>query len=365
MINKTKNSLKRLSRGRARAKKLIYAKYGYYSVLILLSLIAISYAIIYTMHINILGGGAAHAPTTNASSSYHNITNTSKTPSSNTINQTILAAQVIPKTGYTLSFKWGDSVHKLVEAGALNPSNLSILLNNSKEPLTLSEKEILNGTYNGYIQFNSTNVEFVQLVLWSLGINNNNTIVNNGPIINASIPYANSINNNATLKQKLSQNVTPQWVASRYFASTGGYGPLGKLQLGELNIINLTSQQQALMYDVATHSYRPCCDNPTAFPDCNHGAAALGLIELLASQGANQSQIFSAVRYFNQYQFPQQYAEIAAYFDSQGKNYSQVNSSEVMGYSFSSYSGYSNAHQYLIKNGILAQPSGSSASCGA
>ena len=365
MIRKTKNNLKRQSRSKVKAKRPTYNKYIYYSAFILLSVIAISYAALSILHINIIGSfSATHSQTTNTSSAYHN-TNTSKTLSSNTINQTILAAQVVPQTGYTLSFKWGDSVHKLVEAGALNPSNLSILLNNSKEPLTPAEKKILNGTYNGYIQFNSTNVEFVQLVLWSLGINNNNTIVNNGPIINASIPYANSINNNATLKQKLNQNVTPQWVASRYFASTGGYGPIGKLQLGMLNIMSLSPSEQIIADYTAENSYRPCCNNPTAFPDCNHGAAALGLIELLASQGANQSQIFTAVKYFNQYQFPQQYSEIAAYFDLQGENYSQVNSSEVIGYSFSSYSGYSNAHQYLIKNGILAPPSGSSASCGA
>lgn len=305
--------------------------------------------------------GIGHTLANNITNAHHNTTNVTKTLTSNTINQTILAVQVIPPAGYTLTFKWGDSVHKLVEDGALNISNLSIILNNSKQPLTPVESEILNGTYEGYIQFNSTNTEFVQLVLWGLGINNNNTIINKGPIINASIPYAEQINSNASLNQK----VTPRYVASSYFASTGGYGQLGKLQLGELNIISLNPQQQTLMYDVATHSYRPCCDNPTAFPDCNHGAAALGLVELLASQGANQSQMFGAVRYFYQYQFPQQYAEIAAYFDSHGENYSQVNSSEVMNYSFSSYSGYASVNQYLIKNGILAQPSGAGASCGA
>ena len=304
-------------------------------------------------------------------STYHNTTNATKNLSGNAINQAILYAQVTPQAGYTLPFKWGDSIRKLIQAGALNVSNLTIILNNSHQPLTFSEKEILNGTYSGYIQFNSTNTEFVQIVLWGLGINNNNTIITKGPIINASTPYANSINANSTLKQQLNQNITnqnitSQWVASHYFASTGGYGPIGKLQMGMLNVINLTPLEQGEMYDVATHSYRPCCDNPTAFPDCNHGAAALGLIELLASQGANQTQMFSAVQYFYQYQFPQQFAEIAAYFDSQGMNYSQVNSSTVMGFNFSSYSGFSNVNQYLQKNGILQQLSGSSgASCGA
>ncbi|OJI07272.1 MAG: hypothetical protein BK997_03365 [Candidatus Micrarchaeum sp. ARMAN-1] len=307
---------------------------------------------------------ASYTQTNNTQATYRNATNATKTLSNNAISQALLFAQVTPQAGYTLSFKWGDSIKKLVETGALNVSNLTIILDNSHQPLTLSEKEILNGTYTGYIQFNSTNTEFVQLVLWGLGINNNNTIITKGPIINASILYADSINSNSTLRQKLSQNVTPYGVASSYFASTGGYGSIGKLQLGMLNLINLTQEQQALMYDVATNSYRPCCDNPTAFPDCNHGAAALGLIELLASQGANQTQMFSAVQQFYQFQFPQQYGEIAAYFDSQGQNYSQVNPSEVMGFNFSSFSGNYRINQYLQKNGILAQ-SGTGTACGA
>ncbi len=332
--------------------------------MVLLGLIVVAGLLFVTIHFWNAQASAKNTTTVNAPDTIHSaaINNTTEILSgSNTINQALLAAQITPTTGYTLSFKWGDSIHKLVETGALNVSSLTVILNGYKQPLTPVEEEILNGTYNGYIQFNSTNIEFVQLVLWSLGINNNNTIINKGQIINASTHYANQINSNASLNQK----VTPQYVASRYFASTGGYGSLGKLQLGELNIISLTAQQQTLMYDVATNSYRPCCDNPTAFPDCNHGAAALGLVELLASQNANQSQMFDAVKYFYQYQFPQQYAEIAAYFDSHGENYSQVNPSEVMGYNFSSYSGFSNVNQYLIKNNILTQLNGSSASCGA
>ena len=354
-------------RKRESTKKNNYLKY---SVALVVSLIIIAFVLMAVLHTSSRSGAVSKL--INNAATYHNTTNTTtRTLSGNTISTAILFAQVTPQTGYTLSFKWGGSIKKLVEAGAINVSNLTTILNNSHQPLTLSEKDILNGTYTGYIQFNSTNTEFVQIVLWGLGINNNNTIITKGPIINASTPYANSINANSTLKQQLNQNITnqnitSQWVASHYFASTGGYGPIGKLQMGMLNVINLTPLEQGEMYDVATHSYRPCCDNPTAFPDCNHGAAALGLIELLASQGANQTQMFSAVQYFYQYQFPQQYAEIAAYFDSQGMNYSHVNSSTVMGFNFSSYSGFSNVNQYLQKNGILQQLSGSSgASCGA
>lgn len=349
-----------------RSRKVSHKKSAHYHKklsMVLLCLIVVAGLMFVTIHFWNAQALAKNTATATAPNTHHftAINNTTGILGGNTIDQTLLAAQITPTTGYILSFKWGDSIHKLVETGALNVSNLSIILNRFKQPLTPVEKEILNGTYEGHIQFNSTNTEFTQLVLWSLGINNNNTILNEGPLINVSNQYANQINSNASSKQR----VTPEYVASHYFASTGGYGPLGNLQLGGLNIISLNPQQQALMYNVATHSYRPCCDNPTAFPDCNHGAAALGLIELLASHNANEIQMYNAIRDFYQYQFPQQYMEIAAYFDSQGVNYSQVDSSEVMGYNFSSYSGNANVNNYLIKNGILQQPSGSGASCGA
>ena len=42
--------------------------------------------------------------------------------------------------------------------------------------------------------------------------------------------------------------------------------------------------------------YRPCCDNATHFPDCNHGMAMLGLLELMAAQGASEEEMFAAAR---------------------------------------------------------------------
>ncbi len=286
------------------------------------------------------------------SSSGNSITNAL---GSNTINYTKIQQEVLPKTGDTLRFKWGDSVRRLVQSGAISLSNISIILNNSHQPLTLAEREILNGTYNGYIQINSTNTQFTVLVLWALGINNNNTIINNGPIMKASASYSNQMNS----------NTTPYIVASKSFASTGGYGPIGKLQLGQLNIVSLTPSEQIFANFTAYNSYRPCCNNPTAFPDCNHGAAALGLIELLASQGANQTEIFSAVRDFNSFQFPQQYIEAAAYLESQGKSYNQTSPQELVGLNFSSITGFLKVNQYLANNGILKQLKSNSPSCSA
>jgi hypothetical protein len=40
--------------------------------------------------------------------------------------------------------------------------------------------------------------------------------------------------------------------------------------------------QQKRLEEVTIGVFRPCCDNPHAFPDCNHGMAMLGLLELMA-----------------------------------------------------------------------------------
>jgi hypothetical protein len=58
------------------------------------------------------------------------------------------------------------------------------------------------------------------------------------------------------------------------FASTGCWSlatkPITNLY-ASLDLISLTEEQQKLVEEVAKGVYRPCCDNPTHFPDCNHG----------------------------------------------------------------------------------------------
>jgi hypothetical protein len=63
--------------------------------------------------------------------------------------------------------------------------------------------------------------------------------------------------------------------------------------------------------EVASKVYRPCCGNPTSFPDCNHGMALLGLLELMASQGATVDQMFTAAKQVNAFWLPDQTRELA------------------------------------------------------
>lgn len=78
------------------------------------------------------------------------------------------------------------------------------------------------------------------------------------------------------------------------FASTGGWTlaakPMTKLY-ATLDLIPLTVEQQKMVEEVAAAVYRPCCNNSPLFPDCNHRMAMLGLLELMAFQGATTDQM--------------------------------------------------------------------------
>ncbi len=254
----------------------------------------------------------------------------------NTINFSSIAEQVYPAQGFTLPVKWGSIPNQLVDSGALNLSFVEGLLINANQPPTNGEIGLFNGTDNGNITFSHDSALFTLYVLWAVGINNKNPIINNGPVIN----YGGSPYN---------------------LASTGGYDLLGKLSLGNLSLIDLNASQQNIADAIASNVYRPCCNNPAMFPDCNHGAAQLGLIELMVSQGKNETQIYNALKEFNSFYYPQQYFDIAIFFNyTQGRSWNSVSANEVLGYNFSSATGYSNVYKTLESSNMLNQIGSSS-----
>lgn len=94
--------------------------------------------------------------------------------------------------------------------------------------------------------------------------------------------------------------------------------------------------------------YRPCCNNSTYFPDCNHGMAMLGLLELMASQGVSEEDMWGAALAANAYWFPDQYLTIATYMKNKGIEWEDVNPKEILGYNFSSASGYKNIASQVV-----------------
>jgi hypothetical protein len=151
------------------------------------------------------------------------------------------------------------------------------------------------------------------------------------------------------------------------FASTGGW-TLGVKRAGELyasaSILSLTDEQQARVAEAAANTYRPCCNNSTAFADCNHGMAMLGLFELMASQGATVDEMYQAAKYFNAFWFPQQTLYLAMYFnETTGQSFEEIDARMVVSAQYSSGSGASTVQQSLAQSGRLPQAPGGG-SCG-
>lgn len=255
-----------------------------------------------------------------------------------------LAAQVNPSKGYSIPAKYGSIGPKLLTAGAIDYQQFEQVYSTSGKPLTDEQKAILNNGLNQDIVINSQNAYFLLNYFWALGLTNQNSILTSGPMMDNG----------------------KEGVGG--FASTGGW-TIGAKKPEELYastpIISLTSTQQDLLQKVASGVYRPCCDNPTHFPDCNHGMAMLGLLELMASQNATEDQMFQAAKYVNAFWYPQQYLEIATLFKADQKvEFDQANPMQVVSVKYSSGTGFQSVHQFLISNNLLQQAPSQGGSCG-
>ncbi len=243
-----------------------------------------------------------------------------------------LYEEIAPAGGVTLDAKWGDAGPRLVSSGALNYSLFAASMRRSGRPLSKEQEKILLEGSQDNITISRENRLFTLNLLWALGLANNNTILTRGPLSN-----------------------TPS-VGIERFASTGGWS-LGSRNPVEIvsstNIINLTKEQQDIVERVAKETYRPCCNNPTAFPDCNHGMAALGLAELLASQNASEEQVLAAVLQANSYWFPQAYADIAEHFKENGIAWKDVRPGVALAANYSSASGHASVSRQLKERPAL------------
>jgi hypothetical protein len=169
------------------------------------------------------------------------------------------------------------------------------------------------------ITFTSENIQFWTNVLWAFGLTQQSKVLSEGP---------------------MSQHVDQMPLGN--YASTGGW-TLGRQDAVDLynstQLIVLTSEQDDLVYQVAGNIFRPCCGNSTVFPDCNHGMAVLGLLELLAAQGANEQEMYQAALAFNSYAFPDTYITLAAYFATQELTWTALDPESILGPDYSSGQG--------------------------
>ena len=229
-----------------------------------------------------------------------------------------LNVEVLPKDGVEIPVKWGDLGNQMVEAGVIDASAFEALYA-SRGGLDEDSKKLLYSLNNNTIKITENNSGIILNLLWALGLGNKNDVLEKGPMMD------------------------PEYGGADRFASTGGW-TLAKGNVmdhySKHPFIILTGEQQKLVEEVSKNIYRPCCNNSTYFPDCNHGMAMLGLLELLASGGASEEEMYRVALLVNSYWFPDTYLTIAKYFEMQNIPWSKVDPKEVLGVNYSSASGY-------------------------
>lgn len=219
--------------------------------------------------------------------------------------------EINPGGGYEINVTYGDLGPKMLASGVID-------INKFKPT---GYEDILTKGSNKKIRITTDNAYFLLNFFWAVGLNNKSKILTSGDMVKYG-------------GEKDLGN----------FASTGGWtlGRDGAMNYySKANLITLTPQQEGLVQTVAANIYRPCCNNPTSFPDCNHGMALLGVLELMAANGASDDQMFEAAKYFNAFWFPGNYYDLAVYFkDNKGLDFKDVDARLLLSKDYSSATGY-------------------------
>ena len=251
--------------------------------------------------------------------------------------------QINPEKGYNLKVAFGELGPKMVEIGVIDFDKFNNLYK-GRSPLTKKQIDILKNGSKEKIIITKENSNFLLNFFWALGLANKTKILDEGDMVKYSEGQVGN------------------------FASTGGW-TLGKQDslnyYSKSNLIVLTNEQEELVLKVSSNIYRPCCDNPTSFPDCNHGMALLGVLELMASQGASEKEMYEAAKYINAFWFPSTYYDLAKYFKTkEGKKFSEIDGKVILGKDYSSSTGYMNTKKWMTENGLVEEPISGGGSCG-
>jgi hypothetical protein len=253
-------------------------------------------------------------------------------------------AQVEMPHSYDLPVAYGEIGPSLLDYGAFTYDGFAQVYAQAGQPLTAEQQAIIREGSDGQITISHANAYFLLNFFWALGLSNDNPILKAGPMMEYS-------------KGQIER-----------FASTGGW-PLATRPVPELfasaPVIEIDEAQQARLEEAAAAVYRPCCDNPTIFPDCNHGMAMLGLLELMASQNASVDQMLEAAKYVNSFWFPGQAQEVGTYYLAQSSSdFTSIDAREMVSAESFSRRGFASVHQWLVENGKLEQQPQNGSSCG-
>ncbi|OGY58549.1 MAG: hypothetical protein A3H06_01450 [Candidatus Colwellbacteria bacterium RIFCSPLOWO2_12_FULL_44_13] len=243
---------------------------------------------------------------------------------------TVIADVVLP-------IRWGELGKQMVAAGVIDAKKFENLYL-QRGGLNEEEQRLLFSDAQGLVVMTEDNASYLLNLLWAFGLGNKNLILEQGPIMDS------------------------EYGGAGRFASTGGW----TLSQGDSmehysmhQFIVLTAEQQALVELVSQNIYRPCCGNSTYFPDCNHGMAMLGLLELMAVNGASEEEMYRVALAVNSLWFPDTYRTIAQFLAEQGISWDEIDAKKVLGFAYSSASGFQS-----IAAQVTTLPSNQGGSCG-
>src|SRR3989344_2246387 len=227
--------------------------------------------------------------------------------------------KILPEKGFVLPVKWGDLGIKLTEAGVIDAEKFKSLYN-ERGGFDPESEQLLSGAENSSLKITPDNSQVLLNLLWALGLGNKNEILEKGEMVDKR--YGGDAGK---------------------FASTGGWTLAKGNSMNHYSkheFVSLTPEQQALVESVSKNIYRPCCGNSTYFPDCNHGMAMLGLLELMASQNISEKDMYKYALQVNSLWFPDTYLNIAKYLKVKKIDWDKTDPKELLGANFSSASGY-------------------------
>ena len=252
--------------------------------------------------------------------------------------------EINPVKGFEINAKYGDLGPRMIQSGVIDLEKFKQTYEKSAQPLTKEQVEILTKGSNKKIKIDRDNSYFLLNFFWAAGLANKSKALTEGDIVK----YGEGQVGN--------------------FASTGGWS-LSKTEpmdyYAKSDLIPMTIEQENLVEKVAGNIYRPCCNNSTVFPDCNHGMALLSVLQLMSANGATEKQMYEAAKYYNAFWFPSNYYDLALYFkNKEGKKFSQVSAKIILGKDFSSSSRWQAAKQWLVNKGVVEQPPKQGGSCG-
>lgn len=265
-------------------------------------------------------------------------------PNKSQVKMADVFAQINPLQGYEINATYGDIGPKMLNMGVIDLEKFKQVYQQAGRPLTAEQEGILTDGSNAKIKISQENSYFLLNLFWAFGLGNKTRILTEGDMVKYG-------------KGQLGN-----------FASTGGWS-LAKSDAmdyySKRALVPLRADQEELVSMVASNIYRPCCGNSTAFPDCNHGMALLGILELMAGGGATESEMYDAAKYINAFWFPSNYYDVALYFKyKEGKDYKDVDAKSILGKDISSAYGAQAVKKWLTEQGIVEQPPKQGGGCG-